>query len=78
MIGDLPVKWLTNELIILVILSGAFATIVFRKKNPRISKALFLVRVSFCQLGVENLLWESGKGFIFVNLEKMEAQETWF
>lgn len=42
MIGDLPVKWLTNELIILVILSGAFATVVFRKKNPRISKALFL------------------------------------
>jgi len=42
MIGDLPVKWLTNELIILVILSGAFATVIFRKKNPRISKALFL------------------------------------
>jgi len=42
LIGDLPVKWLTNELIILVILTGTFATVIFRKKNPRIAKALFL------------------------------------
>jgi len=42
LIGDLPVKWLTNELIILVILTGTFGTIIFRKKKPRFAKALFL------------------------------------
>ncbi len=42
LIGDLPVKWLTNELIILVIFTGAFGTVIFRKKHPRIEKALFL------------------------------------
>jgi uncharacterized membrane protein YeiH len=42
LIGDLPVKWLTNELIILVILSGAFITFLSRLKVTRFTKALFL------------------------------------
>jgi uncharacterized membrane protein YeiH len=42
LIGDLPVKWLTNELIILVILLGAGVTFISRLRVTRFSKALFL------------------------------------
>ncbi len=42
LIGDLPVKWLTNELIILVIFTGAFGTVLSGNRNPKLSKALFL------------------------------------
>ena len=42
LIGDLPVKWLTNEVIILVILLGAGVTFISRLKVTRFSKALFL------------------------------------
>jgi uncharacterized membrane protein YeiH len=42
LIGDLPVKWLTNEVIILVILSGALITPIFRNRMNRFSKTLFL------------------------------------
>jgi uncharacterized membrane protein YeiH len=42
LIGDLPVQWLTNEVVILVILSGAFMTALFHKRVNRFSKTLFL------------------------------------
>jgi uncharacterized membrane protein YeiH len=42
LIGDLPVQWLTNEVVILVILSGAFMTTLFNKRVNRFSKTLFL------------------------------------
>ncbi len=42
LIGDLPVQWLTNEVVILVILSGAFITVLFHKRVNRFSKTLFL------------------------------------
>ncbi len=42
LIGDLPVKWLTNETIILVILGGTALALIFRKKVTRFSKTLFL------------------------------------
>lgn len=42
LIGDLPVKWLTNELIIIVILIGALVAIIFRRKINSFSKTLFL------------------------------------
>ncbi len=42
LIGDLPVKWLTNELIILIILLGAGVTFISRLRVTRFSKALFL------------------------------------
>lgn len=42
LIGDLPVKWLTNEVIIIVILVGAFITPLFKNRVNRFSKTLFL------------------------------------
>jgi uncharacterized membrane protein YeiH len=42
MIGDLPVKWLTNELIIVVIFLGALVAIVRRAAVTHYAKALFL------------------------------------
>jgi uncharacterized membrane protein YeiH len=42
LIGDLPVKWLTNELIIIIILLGAGVTFISRLRVTRFSKALFL------------------------------------
>lgn len=42
LIGDLPVKWLTNEVIIIVILSGAIITPLFHKRITRHAKTLFL------------------------------------
>jgi uncharacterized membrane protein YeiH len=42
MIGDLPVKWLTNELIIVVIFLGTLAAVVRRAAVRHYAKALFL------------------------------------
>lgn len=42
LIGDLPVKWLTNETIILVILAGTALALIFRQKVTRFTKTLFL------------------------------------
>jgi uncharacterized membrane protein YeiH len=42
LIGDLPVKWLTNETIILVIMVGASTALIFRQKVTKFSKTLFL------------------------------------
>lgn len=42
LIGDLPVKWLTNELIILVIILGTFGTVLSGKGGTRFPRALFL------------------------------------
>ena len=42
LIGDLPVTWLANEMIILVILGGALLAALFRQRVNRFSKTLFL------------------------------------
>jgi uncharacterized membrane protein YeiH len=42
MIGDLPVKWLTNDLIIIVIFIGALAVIIKSAGIVHYAKALFL------------------------------------
>jgi uncharacterized membrane protein YeiH len=42
LIGDLPVKWLTNETIILVILGGTAFGLIFRQKVTKFTKTLFL------------------------------------
>ncbi|HSK12827.1 MAG TPA: trimeric intracellular cation channel family protein [Phnomibacter sp.] len=41
-IGDLPVKWLTNELIIVLILIGAGIAVLFRNSVTRFTRTLFL------------------------------------
>lgn len=42
MIGDLPVKWLRNEMIILIIFLGAVLAIVRKNRLAPLAKALFL------------------------------------
>jgi uncharacterized membrane protein YeiH len=42
LMGDLPVQWLTNEIIILAILSGGLITFVSRRGVIRFNRALFL------------------------------------
>lgn len=42
LMGDLPVQWLTNGLIILVIMSGGLITFISRRGIVRFSKTLFL------------------------------------
>jgi len=61
LIGDLPVKWLTNETIILVIISGTTLSLLFRHRIMRFTKTLFL----FDSLGLGL--------FTMVGIQKAEA-----
>nr|MCU0388397.1 trimeric intracellular cation channel family protein [Chitinophagaceae bacterium] len=42
LMGDLPVKWLTNEIIIIAILAGGIITFVSKRGVVRFTRALFL------------------------------------
>ncbi len=42
LIGDLPVKWLTNEVIIISILTGTVVAMLFKQRVMRFTKTLFL------------------------------------